>query len=68
MPGIVILVSAMLVARITLRVLAGAGSNTFCCWDGGSAANSGHDMSFCCLGRNCDEYSLTRLDKDSIAS
>lgn len=67
-PGIVILVSAILVARMIFRVFAGAGSNTFCCCEGGKAAKSGQANSRCCDGRNWDAYSLTRVVSVSIAS
>jgi hypothetical protein len=47
-PGIVILVSAILVDKMTFLVFSGAGSNTFCCCEGGKAAKSGQANNFCC--------------------
>lgn len=41
MPGMVIDVSAILVARMHLRILGGAGENIFACWLGGRAAYMG---------------------------
>jgi hypothetical protein len=61
-------VSAMLVASTTLRVLAGAGSKTFCCCAGGSAANKGHGSSACTDEGNCPAYSVNSAVKVSISS
>lgn len=68
MPEMVIDVSAMLVASTTLRVLCGAGSKTFCCCAGGSAANKGHGSNACTFEGSCPAYSVNRAVRVSISS